>query len=63
MIKTYKVLQSTTYGEWVEVKADNKENAIKIVDYGNWNDEDIVSSKLIWRETTGDVEEIKNDNT
>ena len=59
---TYKVLQSTTYGEWVKVKADNKENAIKIVDCGNWNDEDIVSSKLIWRETTGDIEEVSDDN-
>jgi len=61
-MKTYKVLQSTTYGEWVKVKADNKENAIKIVDCGNWNDEDIVSSKLIWRETTGDIEEVSDDN-
>ena len=60
MHKTYNVLQSTTYGEWVEVKAKNKEDAIKKVDSGDWYDEDIVSSKLIIRETTGDVEEVTN---
>ena len=58
MHKTYNVLQSTTYGEWVEVKAKNKEDAIKKVDAGDWYDEDIVSSKLIIRETTGDIEEV-----
>ena len=59
-MKTYNVLQSTTYGEWVEVKAKNEEDAIKKVDSGDWYDSDIVSSKLIMRETTGDVEEVTN---
>ena len=57
-MKIYNVLQSTTYGEWVEVKAKNEADAIKKVDAGDWYDSDIVSSKLIIRETTGDIEEV-----
>jgi len=57
MSKTYNVLQSASYGQWVKVKANNKEEAIKKVNDGDWTDEDIVSSELISRETTGDVEE------
>ena len=30
-MKTYNVLQSAMYGQWVEVKANNKEEAINIV--------------------------------
>ena len=56
-MKSYSVLQSTTYGEWVKVKAKNKDEAIKKVENGDYYDEDIISSKLIIRETTGDIEE------
>jgi len=56
-MKSYLVLQSTTYGEWVKVKAKNEDEAIKKVDSGDYYDEDIVSSKLVIRETTGDIEE------
>ena len=60
-MKTYKVLQSTTYGEWVEVKAKSEKLAIKKVDDGDWYYKDIVDSKLILRETTGDVEEVSDE--
>jgi len=56
-MKSYSVLQSTTYGEWVKVEAKNEDEAIKKVDIGDYNDEDIISSKLIIRETTGDIKE------
>ena len=56
-MKSYSVLQSTTYGEWVKVKAKNENEAIKKVENGDYYDEDIISSKLIIRETTGDIEE------
>ena len=56
-MKTYNVLVSSLYGEWVEVKADNKEQAIKKVDNGDWSDDDIQSKNIIERMTTGDVEE------
>jgi len=55
-MKSYLVLQSTTYGEWVKVEAKNEDEAIKKVDSGDYYDEDIVSSKLVIRETTGDIE-------
>ena len=29
-MKTYNVLQSASYGQWVKVKANNKEEAIEI---------------------------------
>ena len=56
-MKTYNVLVSSLYGEWVEVKADNKEQAIQKVDKGDWSDDDIHSKNIIERMTTGDVEE------
>ena len=56
-MKSYLVLQSTTYGEWVKVKAKNEDEAVKKVNSGDYYDEDIVSSKLVIRETTGDIEE------
>lgn len=60
-MKSYLVLQSTTYGEWVQVKAKNEDEAMKKVDNGDYYDEDITSSKLIFRETTGDVEEVSDE--
>jgi hypothetical protein len=57
LMKTYNVLVSSLYGEWVEVKADNKEQAIQKVDKGDWSDDDIQSKNIIDRFTTGDVEE------
>jgi|TARA_R100000654_G_scaffold1943_3_gene7100 hypothetical protein len=60
-MKKYNVLVSSLYGEWVEVKANNEEEAIKKVDNGDWYDEDIQSSKLIDRQTTGDIEEISDE--
>ena len=41
MSKTYKVLQSVTYGEWVQVEANSKEEAEDKVQNGDWYDEDI----------------------
>tara|TARA_B100001094_G_scaffold310655_1_gene345474 strand:+ start:484 stop:663 length:180 start_codon:yes stop_codon:yes gene_type:complete len=58
MSKTYKVLQSVTYGEWVQVQANSKDEAEDKVQNGDWFDEDIIDSEIIIRETTGDVEEI-----
>jgi|TARA_R100000081_G_C4761949_1_gene140389 hypothetical protein len=60
-MKKYNVLVSSLYGEWVEVTANNEEEAIKKVDNGDWYDEDIQSSKLIDRQTTGDIEEISDE--
>ena len=60
-MKKYNVLISSLYGEWVEVKANNEEEALKKVDNGDWYDEDIQSSKLIDRQTTGDIEEISDE--
>tara|TARA_R110000822_G_C14943793_1_gene454038 strand:+ start:293 stop:484 length:192 start_codon:yes stop_codon:yes gene_type:complete len=62
-MKTYNVLQSASYGQWVKVKANNKEEAIEKVDVGDWTDEDIVSSELVLRQTTGDVEEVSDEHT
>ena len=58
MTKKYRVLQSATYGEWVEVEADSKEEAKNKVQDGDWTDENIVDTDLVVREVTGDVEEI-----
>tara|TARA_R100001443_G_scaffold34649_4_gene48392 strand:- start:569 stop:757 length:189 start_codon:yes stop_codon:yes gene_type:complete len=60
-MKKYNVLVSSLYGEWVEVKANNEEEALKKVDNGHWYDEDIQSSKLIDRQTTGDIEEVSDE--
>jgi len=60
-MKKYNVLVSSLYGEWVEVKANNEEEAIKKVDNGDWYDEDIQSTKLIDRQTTGDIEEVSDE--
>ena len=60
-MKKYNVLVSALYGEWVEVKANNEEEAIKKVDNGDWYDEDIQSTKLIDRQTTGDIEEVSDE--
>ena len=62
-MKTYNVLQSASYGQWVKVKANNKEEAIEKVDVGDWTDEDSVSSELVLRQTTGDVEEVSDEHT
>lgn len=58
MSNTYRVLQSVTYAEWVEVQADSKDEAEDKVQNGDWYDEDIVDSEIVIRETTGDVEEV-----
>jgi hypothetical protein len=58
MSNTYRVLQSVTYAEWVEVQADSKDEAEDKVQNGDWFDEDIVDSEIVIRETTGDVEEV-----
>lgn len=58
MSKTYKVLQSVTYGEWVQVQANSKDEAEDKVQNGDWFDEDVIDSEIIIRETTGDVEEL-----
>ena len=57
-MNTYRVLQSVTYAEWVEVQADSKDEAEDKVQNGDWFDEDIVDSEIVIRETTGDVEEV-----
>ena len=58
MSNTYKVLQSVTYGEWVQVQANSKDEAEDKVQNGDWFDEDVIDSEIIIRETTGDVEEM-----
>jgi hypothetical protein len=57
-MNTYRVLQSVTYAEWVEVEADSKDEAEDKVQNGDWFDEDVVDSEIVIRETTGDVEEV-----
>ena len=59
MTQKYRVLQSATYGEWVEVEADAKEEAKNKVLDGDWTLEDIVDTDLVIREVTGDVVEYK----
>ena len=57
MTQKYRVLHSATYGEWVEVEADSKEEAKNKVQDGDWTLEDIVHTDLVIREVTGDVVE------
>ena len=57
MTQKYRVLQSATYGEWVEVEAASKEEAKNKVQDGDWTDENIVDTDLVIREVTGDVVE------
>ena len=57
MTQKYRVLQSATYGEWVEVEAASKEEAKNKVQEGDWTDENIVDTDLVIREVTGDVVE------
>ena len=45
-MKTYKVLQSVTYGEWVQVEANSKDEAENKVQNGDWFDEDVVDSEI-----------------
>ena len=53
MSKAFEVLLSTTYGEWVKVEADNKDEALEKAEAGDW--EEIADSKMVDREVTGDV--------
>ena len=46
-MKSYSVLQSTTYGECVKVKAKNEDEAIKKVENGDYYDEDIISTESL----------------
>jgi len=62
-LKKYKVLQSASYAEWVEVEAENEDKAIEKVDFGNYNDKDVISSELVIRETTGDAEVVSDERT
>ena len=56
MPKKYEVLMSTTYGEWVEVEADNEDQAVEKAGEGEWDT--VVKSKMTDRYPTGDVREI-----
>jgi hypothetical protein len=56
MSKTYEVLMSTTYGQWVEVKADNEDQAVEKAGEGEW--EVVVKESMTDRYPTGDVREI-----
>tara|TARA_R110002110_G_scaffold341167_1_gene551424 strand:+ start:128 stop:451 length:324 start_codon:yes stop_codon:yes gene_type:complete len=56
MTKKYEVLMATTYGEWVEVEADNEEQAVDKANEGEW--ETVVKSSMTDRYSTGDVREI-----
>lgn len=58
MSKTYKVLQYTTYGEWVQIQANSKNEAEYKVRDGDWCDEDVIGSEVVIRATTGDVLEM-----
>jgi|GEM_PF-3548204 hypothetical protein len=53
MSEKFQVLLSTTYGEWVKVEADNKDEALEKAEAGDW--EEIADSKMVDREVTGDV--------
>ena len=56
MPKKYEVLMATTYGEWVEVEADNEEQAVDKANEGEW--ETVAKSSMTDRYSTGDVREI-----
>ena len=58
-MKMYKVLQTTSYEEWVQVKAKNEEEAIHKAVCGDYDN--VISSKLVYREKTGDVEETNDE--
>ena len=53
MSKKFEVLLSTTYGEWVKVEADNKDEALEKAEAGDW--EEIADSEIVDRTPTGDV--------
>jgi hypothetical protein len=53
MSKKFQVLLSTTYGEWVKVEADNKDEALEKAEAGDW--EEIADSEMVDRTVTGDV--------
>jgi hypothetical protein len=56
-MKMYNVLQSSLYGEWVQVAAKNEEEAKNKVENGDYFHGDIIATELINREITGNVEE------
>ena len=59
MTQTYRVLQSVTYDEWIEVEAVSKEEARNKVTVGDWTLEDIVDRDFVVREITDDVVEVE----
>ena len=56
MTKKYEVLMATTYGQWVEVEADNEDQAVEKAGEGEW--ETVVKESMTDRYPTGDVREI-----
>ena len=56
MTKKYEVLMATTYGQWVEVEADNEDQAVDKANEGEW--ETVVKESMTDRYSTGDVREI-----
>ena len=56
MTKKYEVLMATTYGQWVEVEADNEDQAVDKANEGEW--EKVVKESMTDRYPTGDVREI-----
>jgi|TARA_E500000305_G_C3954842_1_gene204029 hypothetical protein len=57
VMKMYNVLQSSLYGELVQVAAKNEEEALRLVENGDYFNRDIIATELVNREITGDVEE------
>ena len=56
-MKMYNVLQSSLYGELVQVAAKNEEEALRLVENGDYFNRNIIATELVNREITGDVEE------
>ena len=59
MTKKYRVLQSVTYDEWIQVEAVSKEEARNKVTVGDWTLKDIVDRNFVAREDIGDVVEVE----
>jgi hypothetical protein len=59
-MKKYEVLVSESVAKYVEVEADNENDAIKKVEQGYWSDEDVSKEECLDRSVES-AEEVLND--
>ena len=48
-MKKYEVLMSESVAKWIEVEADNENDAIKKVEQGYWSDENVTKEECLDR--------------